>query len=518
MSDPMEGSLSAEPSPCRPSCTPRHGALDDRVHATSLRAGTPAAGFVTPQRRPARDRVGPADRWPVRRWRHRRRPGGGPIGQPRTVDVDPAVHRRHGAVGQAEPRGRAGLPEHGWGARWFRWLERIRQLAVRPRYPERQRVAQRLTFRRRPDRPGRRLLTHLGLVGLAVAACSPAAGLTSGSSSAATASTGTSAGTGTPLAIGAGLSGPAGMTATVVATGLPNVASLAIDAAGRLWASTAAFDDTGTDGVYVIAAGVATPVVADLHTPLGLAWIDDRLYVASSAGVDAFDHFDGTRFASRTTVLELPDGVGEVNGLAVAPEGSLVVGISAPCDACDPDEPMAGAVVAFSPDGTDAHVLASGLRAPVGLAFVPGTSALIASENQRDDLGDATPGDWLIAVEAGQDWGFPACYGQGGPACDGAPSPLAVLDTHAAASGVAIVAGPLATATGGSTGMAAAVAEWAHGVVLATDLAVGTADDVSAAKPRTLISGLSQPVGVLAAGGALYVGDWGTGTIYRIAA
>ena len=98
------------------------------------------------------------------------------------------------------------------------------------------------------------------------------------------------------------------------------------------------------------------------------------------------------------------------------------------------------------------------------------------------------------------------------------PSPLAVLDAHAAASGVAIVSGGLATAMRASTGMAAAVAEWAHGIVLASDLAVGTAGDESADPPRTLLSGLSQPVGVLAVGGALYVGDWGKGTVYRITA
>ena len=300
----------------------------------------------------------------------------------------------------------------------------------------------------------------------------------------------------------------------MLATGLPNVAALAVDAEGRLWASTAAFSDDGADGVFLVDDGDVTAVIAGLHTPLGLAWSDERLYVASSTGVEAYAGFDGRQFASHTTVLDLPDGVGEVNGLAVAPDGSLALGISAPCDACDPDEPLAGSVIAFGPDGTGLRVLAGGLRAPVGLAFVPGTSTLLATENQRDDLGDTTPGDWLIRVEAGQAWGFPACYGQGGAACTAAPQPLAVLDTHAAASGVAIVGG----AFSGKTRSSAIVAEWARGVVLAVDLEVGTDGSVTAAAPRTLLTGLSQPVGVLATHEALYVGDWGAGTIYRIVA
>ncbi len=194
-----------------------------------------------------------------------------------------------------------------------------------------------------------------------------------------------------------------------------------------------------------------------------------------------------------------------MNGLAVAPDGSLVLGISAPCDACDPAEAFAGAVIGFAADGTGAHVIAGGLRAPVGLAYVPGTSILLASENQRDDLGDATPGDWLIGVEAGQDWGFPACYGQDDATCADAPSPIATLDAHAAASGVAVV--------GGDTAL---VAEWAKGVVLAVDLSVTGGGVTATSAPRTYLAGLSQPVGLLAAGDALYVGDWGSGTVYRV--
>lgn len=305
--------------------------------------------------------------------------------------------------------------------------------------------------------------------------------------------------------IGSGLSGPPGLAATVVATGLANVAALAIDGNGRLWASTAAFSDAGTDAVYLVAASGVTRVIANLHTPLGLAWVGDRLYFASAAGVEAFGGFDGASFATRTTILTLPDGVGEVNGLAVAPDGSLVLGISAPCDACDPDQAFAGAVIGFAADGTGAHVIAGGLRAPVGLAVVPGTSTLLASENQRDDLGDATPGDWLIRVEAGQDWGFPACYGQDDATCADAPAPVATLDAHAAASGVAVV--------GGDT---AVVAEWAKGVVLGVDLWVAGGGVTATSAPRTYLAGLSQPVGLLTGGGALYVGDWGSGTMYRV--
>ncbi len=168
-------------------------------------------------------------------------------------------------------------------------------------------------------------------------------------------------------------------------------------------------------------------------------------------------------------------------------------------------------IVSFLPDGSDLRVDATGIRAPIGLVYFPGTEDLFVTMNQRDDLAEDTPGDGLAVVEEGQDWGFPDCYGQGGAVCDGVPEPVAVFDEHAAASGVAIVTGEL----GDSVGTAAVVAEWAEGTVKVVRLdAVGATytGDV-----ETLLTGFENPVPViLDPDGALLVGDWTTGTVYRI--
>ena len=208
-------------------------------------------------------------------------------------------------------------------------------------------------------------------------------------------------------------------------------------------------------------------VIADAHTPLGLLWIDDTLYVAGSGGVDAYTGFDGTAFKDHHSVVALPEGVGEVNGLALSNSGRVSLGVSAPCDSCTPTSRYSAAVLSFLPDGTDLRVDASGIRAPVGLAYFPGNDTLYVTMNQRDDLGAATPGDWLSIVHQGQDWDFPACYGQGGDVCEGAPSPIAELDPHAAVSDVAIVTGQLGT----RVGTAEIVAQWAKGLVLTVPLA-----------------------------------------------
>jgi glucose/arabinose dehydrogenase len=314
--------------------------------------------------------------------------------------------------------------------------------------------------------------------------------------------------------IGSGLKGPAGLAATIYATGLPKVSAFAFDADGRLWAATAGYQDDGTDAVYLIASAGATPVkvIGDAHTPLGIVWAGDTLYVASAGRVDAYGGLTGTAFRTHATVLTLPAGVGEVNGLVLSPAGRLVLGISAPCDACTTTTAYAAAVVSFLPDGSDLRVEASGIRAPVGLAYYPGTSDLFVTMNQRDDLGDATPGDWLAVVRSGQSWGFPDCYGQGGTVCEGVPTPIAELDKHAAVTGIAIVTGQL----GADIGSSALVAEWATGTVMRVGLSNVDGTYVGSAEP--LITGITNPVPVVVApDGAVLVGDWGTGTIYRIA-
>jgi glucose/arabinose dehydrogenase len=327
-------------------------------------------------------------------------------------------------------------------------------------------------------------------------------------------SSSSSAGSSTGLVdIGHGLRGPSGLQASVYATNLVHAAAFAFDAQGRLWVATADYTDVGADAVWMVPSAGATPVsvITGLHTPLGLLWLDGALYISSKERVDVYTDFDGAHFSSSHTVVTFPVGVGEVNGMTVTPDGSIVLGISSPCDHCEPTLQYSAAIVSFRQDGSDLTVFARGIRAPIALAYYPGTSDLFATMNQRDDLGDATPGDWLSVVNTGDDWGFPDCYGQGGDVCTGVPKPVAVLDKHAAVSGLVLATGQL----GPTVGNAAIVAEWATGKLLSVPIAKTDNGYTGTAAP--FITGMQNPVALtLAPDGALIAGDWTTGTIYRV--
>lgn len=315
--------------------------------------------------------------------------------------------------------------------------------------------------------------------------------------------------------IGAGLKGPAGLRASVYATGLAHVSAFALDGRGRLWVTTSAATGHAGDGVYVVPKAGAKPVevIASLQGPLGLVWHGGTLYVASIGRVDAFSGLRGTRFASRRSILSEPAGHGWNQNLVLAPNGRLIMSIASACDHCTTTSRWSASIISFDLDGSHVRSYAARVRAAFGLALYPGTSTLLASMNQRDDLGARTPGDTLAVVPVGSDWRFPSCYEQRTPACSGVPPVLATLDKHAAAGGVAIATGQL----GASVGTSALVPEWERGTVQRVPL-TGSGSSLAGAAPSTVLSGFTNPLPVLAtASGSLYVGDWATGRIYRIA-
>jgi glucose/arabinose dehydrogenase len=67
-------------------------------------------------------------------------------------------------------------------------------------------------------------------------------------------------------------------------------------------------------------------------------------------------------------------------------------------------------VLAFDPDGGNRRTYATGLRNCVGLLVYPGTGDLMCSVNERDELGDNLPPDYVTRVKQGGYYGWPWHY------------------------------------------------------------------------------------------------------------
>ncbi|HWY49190.1 MAG TPA: PQQ-dependent sugar dehydrogenase, partial [Bryobacteraceae bacterium] len=72
-------------------------------------------------------------------------------------------------------------------------------------------------------------------------------------------------------------------------------------------------------------------------------------------------------------------------------------------------------ILEYTPEGKFVGVYASGIRNPVGLGVNPQTGELWCSVNERDELGDRLPPDYITHVQQGGFYGWPFFYIGGHP-------------------------------------------------------------------------------------------------------
>ena len=238
---------------------------------------------------------------------------------------------------------------------------------------------------------------------------------------------------------------PEGVRMTTAVTGVPFPTNIAFDATGGRWMTSSSGGRQASDGVWYAPRGAtrARHVARGLRLALGLTWHRGVLYVSHATSerygrVTALSRFVGGRFARRRAVVpRLRIGLHAVDTVVPGPEGRLYVGVGSQGDASG----FPGRIVSFRPDGSGLQREAVGLRNPYGLAFVPGTSRLLVTDNGRDDLGAFRPPEELNVFDVlggTVDFGWPRCYGQGGPSCRGKVGTLLDLPAHASSVGIGV--------------------------------------------------------------------------------
>lgn len=196
----------------------------------------------------------------------------------------------------------------------------------------------------------------------------------------------------------------------------------------------------GSDGGKVASSSV---FATGLSRPYGLAlWPAANptyLYVANANSVVRFPYATGdlkSKGKDETIVDKLVDGMGNhiTRTLAFSQDGkTLFVSVGSATNVAQgiggkPPQPLAqwesehgmgaawgeetdrATVLAFDPDGKHRRNHANGLRNCVGMFVHPDTGDLYCSVNERDELGDNLPPDYVTRVKRGGFYGWPWYY------------------------------------------------------------------------------------------------------------
>ena len=224
---------------------------------------------------------------------------------------------------------------------------------------------------------------------------------------------------------------PAGFKVEQYAAGLDNPREIRTAPNGDLFVAESepgrlkVLRSAGKDGK----AGKAEVFATGLTLPFGIAFYppgpDPKyVYVANTDSVVRFPYQNGDLRAhgpQQVIIPKLP-GYGRLRGgghwtrdLAFSLDGKrMFVSVGSRSNADDTDnnpvETRRADILEANPDGSGLRVYAWGIRNPVGIAVNPQTGELWASVNERDELGDNLPPDYITHVEEGGFYGWPWYY------------------------------------------------------------------------------------------------------------
>ncbi|SOU07450.1 PQQ-dependent sugar dehydrogenase [Xanthomonas arboricola] len=217
--------------------------------------------------------------------------------------------------------------------------------------------------------------------------------------------------------------------------------------------------DADGDGTYELKT-----VFADkLNAPYGLALIGNALYVANQDALVRFDYQQGQTKASAapSKVTDLPSAINHhwTKALTASADGRylyVAIGSNSNITERGTIAEVDRAQVWQVDPATGAHKsYATGLRNPTALAIQPGSGALWAVVNERDEIGPNLVPDYLTSVREGGFYGWPYSYWgknvdtrvmpQDPQKVASAIVPDYALGSHVAALGVAFSAATMGT-------------------------------------------------------------------------
>ena len=333
---------------------------------------------------------------------------------------------------------------------------------------------------------------------------------------------------------------PPGFTVTLWATGLGDPRNMVYAPNGDIFVA-----EPGEGKITVLRGGNPAQRVtfaSGLDEPFGLAFHGPWLYAGNVGEIVRFPYQSGQAAATGKVehIAKLPPGGHSTRNVIFNRDGTkLYVSVGSESNVSDETAtPMRAAITEMNPDGSGAHVFASGLRNPVGLAWNPANDALWTAVNERDGLGDDLVPDYVTDVRGGAFYGWPFSYlgrtvdprrkGERADLVAKAIAPTVLLQAHSAPLGIAFYDGTMFPAKYRGGLFVAMHGSWnrsqrtGYKVVFvpftAGRASTGYDDFLAGFSPDPNARSVwGRPVGLLVMhDGSLLVSDDGSGVIWRV--
>jgi len=278
-----------------------------------------------------------------------------------------------------------------------------------------------------------------------------------------------------------------------------------------------------------------------LKYPFGIVFHDDYVYIGNTNQIVRYKYDPKTskRIGEEEKLLSVPAGGHSTRTLAIAPDGKhLLIAVGSAGNIETDDPPVRAAITICDLDGKNPRLFAMGLRNPVGLALNPTTKEVWTSVNERDELGDDLPPDYLTSVKDGGFYGWPYSYigsnvdprvKQEHPELvERAIVPDVLLGPHVAPLQFAFYTGKQFPASYQGGAFVAEHGSWNRAKRSGYQIAfVGFKDGKAAVDPEPFLTGwvpdpgkglvFGRPVGVaVLPDGSLVISDDGPGILYRV--
>jgi glucose/arabinose dehydrogenase len=216
---------------------------------------------------------------------------------------------------------------------------------------------------------------------------------------------------------------PAGFTVSKFAEGLQHPRWIYVAANGDVFVSQAdneksannilLFRDANKDGT----ADSKSVYLSGLNMPFGMLIQNDKFYAATNDALMEFPYTAGATSIKGPgkKIASLPGGPRHWARNVIASKNGekFYISIGAASNVAEngmDKEVRRANILEVNKDGSGEKIFASGLRNPVGMDWAPGTNVLWTAVNERDELGDEMPPDYLTSVQEGGFYGWPYAY------------------------------------------------------------------------------------------------------------